>query len=316
MRILWGINGTGNGHITKSLHLITELEKRGHQITTLVSGHSKGITIPRKIDKFCKGFTFKYNDGAVDLLETIKHLSPISFLHEVKLDLNSYDLVITDFEPITAWAAKLKEKKSIGISHQYAFNSNSVPLPEESGFLARAFMKWFAPVYLSIGLHFEKWDKGFMQPIIRKQVIEASNQNLGHVTVYLPGFSAEYLSDIFSRFNREIHIFSEVQSNYSIERCKLFKPDLELFTKSLTTCDICVTGAGFETPSEALYLRKKLIVIPLKRQWEQLANAAALKKMGVCVVSSPKEIIELDCDRIKWNWQDPTTDIIKIIENY
>ena len=48
-------------------------------------------------------------------------------------------------------------------------------------------------------------------------------------------------------------------------------------------------GAGFETPAEALYLKKKLLVIPMKGQYEQQCNAAALKKIGVPVIKSLKQ---------------------------
>jgi uncharacterized protein (TIGR00661 family) len=40
-------------------------------------------------------------------------------------------------------------------------------------------------------------------------------------------------------------------------------------------------GAGFETPAEALYLRKKLLVVPMKNQYEQHYNAASLNQLGV-----------------------------------
>lgn len=47
-------------------------------------------------------------------------------------------------------------------------------------------------------------------------------------------------------------------------------------------------GAGFETPEEALFLGKKLMVIPIKGQYEQQCNVAALKEMGVPVIKSLK----------------------------
>ena len=47
-------------------------------------------------------------------------------------------------------------------------------------------------------------------------------------------------------------------------------------------------GAGFETPAEALFMKKKLLVIPMKSQYEQHLNAAALKSMGVPVIKSLK----------------------------
>ena len=49
-------------------------------------------------------------------------------------------------------------------------------------------------------------------------------------------------------------------------------------------CKGVLCGAGFETPSEALFLKKKLMVIPMKNQYEQQCNAASLKKMGVPVI--------------------------------
>jgi hypothetical protein len=45
-------------------------------------------------------------------------------------------------------------------------------------------------------------------------------------------------------------------------------------------------GAGFELPAETLYLKKKLLVIPMKNQYEQYCNAAVLEKMGVTVLES------------------------------
>src|SRR6202043_3701289 len=59
------------------------------------------------------------------------------------------------------------------------------------------------------------------------------------------------------------------------------------FSKSLINCSAIITGAGFETPAEALYLGKKLMVIPIRGQYEQLCNAAALQKMGVTVLDAP-----------------------------
>ena len=48
-------------------------------------------------------------------------------------------------------------------------------------------------------------------------------------------------------------------------------------------------GAGFETPAEVLHLRKKLLVVPMKSQYEQKCNAVALKKLGVPVLKKIKK---------------------------
>ena len=49
--------------------------------------------------------------------------------------------------------------------------------------------------------------------------------------------------------------------------------------KDLKESEGIITNAGFETPSEALSMGKKVFVKPLKGQFEQLSNAKALKQL-------------------------------------
>ncbi len=58
------------------------------------------------------------------------------------------------------------------------------------------------------------------------------------------------------------------------------------FFGSVPSCKGLVTDAGFETPAEALYLVKQLLVIPMNGQYEQQCNAAAPQQMGVVVSST------------------------------
>ncbi|MEO6850681.1 MAG: glycosyltransferase family protein, partial [Mucilaginibacter sp.] len=64
--------------------------------------------------------------------------------------------------------------------------------------------------------------------------------------------------------------------------------DNEKFIKSMAQSAGVLCGAGFETPAEALFMKKKLLVVPMKTQYEQHLNAAALKSMGVPVIKSLK----------------------------
>ena len=62
---------------------------------------------------------------------------------------------------------------------------------------------------------------------------------------------------------------------------KILPIDKQLFNQSLIHCHGIICGAGFETPAEALQLRKKLMVVPIRKQYEQQCNAAALAEMGI-----------------------------------
>jgi hypothetical protein len=81
-------------------------------------------------------------------------------------------------------------------------------------------------------------------------------------------------------------------------------------------------AAGFGTPSEVLYLQKKLLVIPMKNQFEQVCNAAVLHHMGVTTIKSlKKKHLPTIHDWIKYgvpftvNYPDETNAIVqKIIQ--
>lgn len=45
-----------------------------------------------------------------------------------------------------------------------------------------------------------------------------------------------------------------------------------------------VSSTGFETTSESMFLGKKLLTIPIRNQYEQLSNAAALEELGGYIV--------------------------------
>ena len=74
------------------------------------------------------------------------------------------------------------------------------------------------------------------------------------------------------------------KDSYQIKNCLIQPVDNHSFLKSLECCYAVLTGGGFETCAESLFLGKKLMVIPITNQYEQQCNAAALSKFGVPVL--------------------------------
>jgi uncharacterized protein (TIGR00661 family) len=79
-------------------------------------------------------------------------------------------------------------------------------------------------------------------------------------------------------------------------------------------------NAGFGTTTEALFLKKKLMVIPMKGQYEQHCNAAALKKIGVPMIKKLKKkyVNEFagwisENNRVEVNYPDITGEIVEMI---
>jgi uncharacterized protein (TIGR00661 family) len=119
------------------------------------------------------------------------------------------------------------------------------------------------------------------------------------VTVYLPSFQQHCLLEAFRKLEHiKFHWFLENTTAIRTEKNITYYPiDHFQFNKSLLSCHGLITGGGFETPSEALFLGKKLISIPIRNHYEQQCNAAALKKLGVMVLDDVTENFHHIIDR-------------------
>jgi uncharacterized protein (TIGR00661 family) len=199
--------------------------------------------------------------------------------------------VINDFEPISAWACKRKNIPCIGLSHQAALLSPLVPKPKSFDPAGDWILHNYAPVSDAIGFHFAKYDKNIYTPVIRARVRQTEAADRGHYTVYLPAYDDKKLLPLLTKFKSvRWHIFSKhTKKAYHIGKLSVFPVNNEEFSISMATSSGVLCGAGFETPAEALYLQKKLLVIPMKRQQEQHYNAAALKQLGIPVLKKLKK---------------------------
>jgi uncharacterized protein (TIGR00661 family) len=108
--------------------------------------------------------------------------------------------------------------------------------------------------------------------------------------VYLPAYGIEKIISVFKQFEKEqFVVFSTTKEKIEKKNITVHPLERASFLQHLANCKGVITAAGFSTTADALYLRKKLLVIPQKNQFEQKCNAFALKKMGVTVVKKLKK---------------------------
>ena len=189
MKILYAIQGTGNGHISRARDIIPILKKRG-ELDVLISGTEADVDLGFPVKYKFKGMSFVFGKhGGVDLLSTYKKAKLKRFFKEVKsLPVKNYDLVINDFEPVSAWACRLNKKECIGLSHQAAVLNKKSPRPKESDTIGKSILKNYAPVTDKYGFHFKAYDNKIFTPVIRDEIRNADNILLPHYTVYLPAY--------------------------------------------------------------------------------------------------------------------------------
>ncbi|MBE0391964.1 MULTISPECIES: glycosyltransferase family protein [unclassified Flavobacterium] len=303
MKIFYAIQATGNGHISRATQLYPYLLKHG-TVDFFVSGNNATLDLKLPIKFQSKGCSLYYSKcGGLDYWNITKNIRPRQIYKDADaLPLKDYDIIINDFDAITSLACKMQNVHSVQFGHQASFLSKNTPRPEKKSLMGEMILKHYASAPKNIGLHFEKYDSFIRPPIIKDQILEATPKNLNHITVYLPSFDQDCLQKAFNKLNDvQFHWFlSDVTQKHTVNNITYYPVNQKQFNQSLITCDGIITGGGFETPAEALYLGKKVLSIPIRNHYEQECNAAALKKLGVPVVYD----VAKDFDQIIANWLD------------
>ena len=320
MKVLYAIQATGNGHVSRANEIIPMLQQKC-DLDILLSGTQADVGVNHPVKYRLKGLSFVFGKkGGVDFYKTFIQLQSKKFLSEIKkLSVEEYDLVINDFEPVSAWACKIKNVPCVAMSHQFAVLHKSAPRPAKFDPFALMVLRYYAPCKTGVGFHFKKYGENIFTPVIRKEIRNATVTNKGHYTVYLPAYDDKKIISFCSNFKEiEWEVFSKhTKKSYREKNCRIRPVSTTDFTESFISCKGILCGAGFETPAEALYMGKKVLVIPMKAQYEQHCNAAGAAELGVPVIKSlkKKHIHSVDTwlsndQKIEVDFKDATSKII------
>jgi uncharacterized protein (TIGR00661 family) len=324
MKILYAIQGTGNGHISRAREIVPLLQQYG-DVDLVISGTQADVKLTQDVRYQLHGFSFVFGKkGGVNHYETWKSMNLPRFIKDLKtVPLKSYNLILNDFEPVTAWACKTQKLESVGLSHQASFQSAKVPKPKSIDW-AQLVMKYYAPASHYVGFHFDNYDDFIHTPVIRREIREMVLTNLGHYTVYLPAIDDKHLVPILNKIsNVNWQVFSKhCLADYEHGNVKVCRINNELFNRSLASCEGLFTGGGFEGPAEALHMGKKLLVAPMRFQYEQQCNAYALKQFGLPVIWGSNRNWELiirnwvnNPQEHKFHFPDETAAVIERVVN-
>ncbi|MGR5148330.1 MJ1255/VC2487 family glycosyltransferase [Photobacterium alginatilyticum] len=310
MKILYGVQGTGNGHISRAREMARAFSQLDVEVDYLFSGRPP----EHYFDMACfgnfqtrRGLTFVTENGQLNQWKTVTQNHPAKFLQDVRaMDLSQYDVVLNDFEPVTAWAAKMQQVHSIGISHQSAF---LYPVPKKGeGWNDRLITRHFAPTSQQLGLHWHHFGHMILPPIV-PPTHSSHIGNDGSVLVYLPFEELGKVLALLSRFSQQHFYCYHPAAAYDqeLENISIRALNRESFHYRLQRCAGVIANGGFELPSEAIGLGKKLLLKPLQGQYEQQSNVATLEQMGLAM-----SMVHLDPSAVRLWLDTDAAGVVKI----
>lgn len=283
MRILYGVQGTGNGHITRARVIAAELAKRDIQVDFLFSGRAaEGYFDMEPFGAFQTrpGMSFVTDAGQVSIIQTLRQSRPVRLIRDIRsLPVRNYDLVLNDFEPVSAWAARRAGVPSVGVSHQAAF-LKAIP-KEGENLRARLLIRHFAPVDVALGVHWYHFGQSFLPPIIEHRQ-QCGPVSANKVIVYLPFEAPAEIQSLLAPFAQtEFYCYHPEVRSADLGHIHFRSPSRHGFHRDLADAAGVISNGGFELASESLCMGKKLLLKPLHGQFEQLSNVLTLRQLGL-----------------------------------
>ncbi len=322
MKILYAVQGTGNGHVARARHLIPLLAKHA-QVDVWISGTESQLNLPGGTQRSWSGISLKYNaHGGLSITRTLFNNRWLRFVRDVfRAPIHGYDLIVNDFEPVSAWAVWLRGGSLLELSHQAGVRHPLSPRPKHRNPLGEWILKNYAPSRQSIGFHVQAVAPGVRPPLIRSEIRTITANPRPQLLVYLPAYSVDALAAALEDCPIPVtafvpHLAAPIQRGAFRAEAVTTEAFLTAFAES----DSVLCSAGFELPTEALFHGKRLAVIPIKGQYEQECNAAALRKAGAWHAPSLAKL-----KLSKWlnspppqpaRWPDYSEDLVREILSY
>lgn len=305
MRIMYGVVGEGMGHAMRSIVLLEELTRRGHEVRIVGSGRAAEYLskrFPGQVTTIT-GLTMVYEDNVVKKIKTaLKNLKaakgiPENFARYAELARSfSPEVVVSDFESFAYWFARGQRIPVVSVDNMQIIarckHEKDVIGDDRAAYLlAKSIVKAKLPrcnAYLITTFFYpppKKKRTTLHPPVLRPVILEAKAKvaTKDHVVVYQSGTSHESLEDELKRIDVPFRVYGlrrglsapEVDGN--LTHCPFSEDG---FIDDLATAKAVIAGGGFTLMGEAVYLGKPMLSVPLVGQFEQVLNASYLAKLG------------------------------------
>ena len=297
MRILYGVVGQGFGHATRSRPIIEHLSP-SHEVLIAASAQAHTYLtrfFPDVID--IEGLRLAFDGPDVDPLATawknIARLPVMAARNFGRLldvgDTFTPDVVISDFDSFSYMFAELHGIPVISIDNMHIMTRcrHDVPIPpgcEEDYWIAREFIE--AKLrdcyhYMITTFFFPEVceeDTSLYPPVLRPEVLGAAPGRGEHVLFYQT-FPEDGLLEALRGVDAVFRVYGlnrhEDRGNLQLRE---FSEDG--FLSDLASCRAVVATGGFSLMSEAVYLGKPYLAVPVGGQFEQILNALYLQELG------------------------------------
>lgn len=294
--ILYGIHGTGHGHAMRGLILARALPQ--HNFIFVANDDAIKVLEPEFRVLRLPNLGTVFRNYKVDFSATIGRAVPVllhrkkfiraalSFINEVKPDV-----CMTDLEYFVPEAAKRAGLPCMALDHQHVLTCCEHEIP--ANLLVDTLVQGLTPKYLfrpcaaNLLISFyqppvkPKYNALVAPPILRSNTLSLQPTDTGHILVYQSNSTdARLIEFLQTATARVAHVYGYTEREGRIGNVIFHKRNEQEFQELLASCSYVIQGGSHTLMSEALYLGKPIISLPLLAMVEQRYNALYLERLG------------------------------------
>jgi uncharacterized protein (TIGR00661 family) len=302
MRVLYGVVGEGMGHAIRSRVVIDALS-REHEVRVVASGRARDYLAGHFDDvEAIWGLTIAYRDNEVRSLQTlarnlhrgIRGLPANGRRLLAMAEDFAPDVVVTDFESFAYVFAKMHRVPAISVDNIQMIarcrHDPDVTAGVEADFrMARQIVRAKLPsaAHYLITTFFRPPVAAprttLVPSILRPEILAAERERGGHLLVYQTAEGNTALPEALREAGVPSRVYGFRRDLEGPERdgdITYLPFDEAGFVEDLATARAVVAGGGFTLLSEAVYLGKPILSVPVRKQFEQVMNARYVGKLG------------------------------------
>lgn len=293
------------GHATRSRVVLSHLVEAGHEVQIMTSGRAHGF-LAKHFEGVNQihGLHFVTEDNRVRMGKTLWS-NVVTGVGGVRQNVKAYfelldgfepEVVVSDFESWTHLYGKAHRLPVFSIDNMQVINRCKHPKKVLRGHqasfeLAKAFVKSKLPRcdHYLVTSFFEppirKKRTSLHPPILRPEILAArqSATQGEHLLVYQTAEGNDALARTLAETGMQCRVYGMHRglSDDRVEGNLVHRPFSEQgFIDDMATARAVIAGGGFTVMSECVYLRKPMLSVPLRSQFEQVLNGRWLERLG------------------------------------
>ncbi|MBM4240519.1 MAG: glycosyltransferase [Euryarchaeota archaeon] len=296
-RILYAVCGEGMGHAIRSSVIIKYLLEK-NEVIIFASGRAHKYLSERYNNVYSiYGFNTVYKENSVNntqtFLKAMRNLprdlkDNLELLYKVAEEFKP-NIIISDFEFYSNLLSKLMRIPLISIDNMHIITQCRIEVPEKYSRdrlkavgVIRSFIIRPRRYLITTFFYPEVKNKdkaALFPPILREEILSLKPKIGDYVLVYQTSDSNKRLINLLKSVDEKFVVYGYKTENVEENLC-FRKFNENQFFKDLKSCKAVITNGGFTLIGESLYLKKPVLSIPVRGQFEQILNALYLKKLG------------------------------------